>query len=142
MEQTSSEIRAKMVEKGYQLESNGTFTHRKNYVDRYGRIPRGWVVHHIDNNHLNNNPVNLIALPNSVHRIVHAIRRRNGHVLSRKTIIEMGLQYWDDVVNGRRIIQTKKQRGKLGKRRKRKLKKKKRPRIYTEVMRRCTPAES
>lgn len=36
-------------------------------------IPKGYVVHHKDCNHLNNNPENLVLLTKSVHRKLHTI---------------------------------------------------------------------
>ena len=34
-------------------------------------IPMGYVVHHKDANHMNNNPENLVVLPKTAHRLVH-----------------------------------------------------------------------
>ena len=35
------------------------------------KIPKGYVIHHKDANHLNNNPTNLVVLPKTVHRLIH-----------------------------------------------------------------------
>lgn len=34
-------------------------------------IPKGYVIHHKDANHMNNNPENLVILPKTAHRLVH-----------------------------------------------------------------------
>lgn len=49
------------------------FLHRKIYEDNYGPIPKGYHVHHIDNNPDNNSIENLQALPPKEHnRITQA----------------------------------------------------------------------
>lgn len=35
------------------------------------KLPKGYVIHHKDANHLNNNPTNLVVLPKSAHRLIH-----------------------------------------------------------------------
>ena len=35
------------------------------------KIPKGYVIHHKDANHMNNNPENLVVLPKTAHRLVH-----------------------------------------------------------------------
>ena len=35
------------------------------------KLPKGYVIHHKDANHLNNNPINLVVLPKTAHRLVH-----------------------------------------------------------------------
>ena len=35
------------------------------------KLPKGYVIHHKDANHMNNNPTNLVVLPKSTHRLVH-----------------------------------------------------------------------
>jgi hypothetical protein len=42
-----------------------------NYRKIAGNIPEGWVVHHIDCNRSNNNPQNLICIPELVHKVIH-----------------------------------------------------------------------
>lgn len=42
------------------------------YIKHFGTIPENYHVHHIDNNHDNNDPNNLIALPRSFHRNLHS----------------------------------------------------------------------
>jgi hypothetical protein len=35
------------------------------------KLPKGYVIHHKDANHMNNNPENLVVLPKTAHRLVH-----------------------------------------------------------------------
>jgi hypothetical protein len=35
------------------------------------KIPKGYVIHHKDANHMNNNPENLVVLPKTAHRLIH-----------------------------------------------------------------------
>ncbi len=46
-------------------------THRKVYIDKYGPIPDGWHVHHVDFNTLNNELDNLLAMPGYAHEALH-----------------------------------------------------------------------
>tara|TARA_R110000796_G_C14323321_1_gene408123 strand:- start:71 stop:565 length:495 start_codon:yes stop_codon:yes gene_type:complete len=41
--------------------------------DREENIPDGWHIHHLDNNHSNNNPDNLICVTREMHRDIHQI---------------------------------------------------------------------
>lgn len=45
--------------------------HRIIYEMYKGKIPKGYIIHHIDGNKLNNNPNNLIAIPREEHPQVH-----------------------------------------------------------------------
>ena len=36
-------------------------------------IPKGYVIHHKDANHFNNDPENIVVLPKSAHRLIHTI---------------------------------------------------------------------
>lgn len=45
--------------------------HRLIYKLCFGNIPKGWIIHHIDNNKINNKPENLLALPVYLHGIIH-----------------------------------------------------------------------
>ena len=40
-------------------------------VSSISKLPKGYVIHHKDANHLNNDPTNLIMLPKNVHRLIH-----------------------------------------------------------------------
>lgn len=35
------------------------------------KLPKGYVIHHKDANHMNNNPENLVVLPKTAHRLIH-----------------------------------------------------------------------
>ena len=53
-----------------------TRIHRKVYKAHYGEIPREdngrrYEIHHIDNNHRNNDPANLVAVPIQEHYDIH-----------------------------------------------------------------------
>jgi hypothetical protein len=45
--------------------------HRLIYERAYGPIPKGWDVHHIDGDHLNNDPRNLSLVPHGIHVKIH-----------------------------------------------------------------------
>lgn len=46
--------------------------HIQVYIENFGPIPIKHRVHHIDNNHDNNDPNNLIALPRAFHKSIHS----------------------------------------------------------------------
>lgn len=56
-------------------------TYREIYERANGKIPDGYVVHHIDGDSSNNDPENLVALTNSEHMKIHA----NAHSIVSKT---------------------------------------------------------
>ena len=45
---------------------------RRAYEKHYGPIPRNWELHHIDHNPQNNDFTNLIAIPQTIHTLIHA----------------------------------------------------------------------
>ena len=45
--------------------------YREIYVEHYGPIPKGYHVHHIDHNPLNNDPKNLVAVSPEEHAKLH-----------------------------------------------------------------------
>lgn len=51
--------------------------YREEYREYYGRIPFGYVIHHINGNHNDNAKHNLIALPVVVHNGVHKAGFKN-----------------------------------------------------------------
>ena len=59
----------------YLHSSKGGFLHRRVYEDAHGPIPTGYDVHHIDFNHENNDPSNLVALPRDEHHRLHMAQR-------------------------------------------------------------------
>lgn len=42
------------------------------YIEHFGAIPKNHHIHHIDNDHENNDPRNLIALPRGFHKNIHS----------------------------------------------------------------------
>jgi hypothetical protein len=48
-----------------------TTLQRKVYQDEFGKIPEGFMIHHVDGNPLNNNPNNLVAMSRSDHQRHH-----------------------------------------------------------------------
>lgn len=54
-----------------------SYLHRDIYEDKNGRIPDGWEVHHIDENSLNNDPENLVALSPTDHAKIHCRKPRD-----------------------------------------------------------------
>ena len=45
--------------------------YRKLYIEQIEKIPYDWDIHHIDFNHDNNSLDNLIAVPKTVHKVIH-----------------------------------------------------------------------
>lgn len=74
--------------------------HIRVYIENFGRIPDNYHVHHIDNNHDNNDPNNLVAIPKSYHKSLHSnygfylsIARAN--LITKELLLEL-LQYYRD----------------------------------------------
>ena len=59
----------------YLLEQRGRYEARKVF-QMYSKIPDEWVVHHIDENPLNNNKSNLLGLSRKDHNALHSHLRR------------------------------------------------------------------
>lgn len=59
--------------------------HRVVYEDYYGKIPRGYVVHHKDEDKSNNHPDNLECMSRSEHSKMHKV----GHVLSKESRMKL-----------------------------------------------------
>jgi hypothetical protein len=55
------------------VKKNGIPVHWWVYKWTYGDKPKGWHIHHIDANKVNNSPKNLIALPAKMHRTIHQL---------------------------------------------------------------------
>jgi hypothetical protein len=55
----------------------GRYAHRVIYEQHFGSIPKGWVVHHKDEDKGNNDPSNLEAMPRKEHQRLHATGRAN-----------------------------------------------------------------
>lgn len=62
------------------------------YCDREGltEIPKGFIIHHIDFNKLNNDPDNLIMLSISDHMKIHAIFRKGATTISEESSSQEG----------------------------------------------------
>lgn len=73
----------------YQVATTRKMWHREVYRKHWGKIPKGWVVHHIDCSPLNNDPENLIALPAGLHTDLHRRMRERNEILGRKEILEL-----------------------------------------------------
>lgn len=69
------------IKRRWELEN--ILQHRKIW-ENYFRvtIPEGFVIHHKDGNHENNEPHNLLALPRGEHTKLHSIIRREAEALS------------------------------------------------------------
>jgi hypothetical protein len=72
--------------------------HIQIYIANFGEIPYRYHVHHIDCNHNNNDPSNLIALPRVFHRNLHSnpgfyasIGKNN--LIDKKLLIEVYAYY-------------------------------------------------
>ena len=60
----------------YKTFNNYTALHREVYEKYHGRIPEGYVIHHLDGNKTNNTPENLIALTKNDHTRLHQKGKR------------------------------------------------------------------
>lgn len=69
--------------RGYWQTKEGLAWHRLVYRKHFGSIPKGWHVHHIDGVRENNDPENLIAIPEKLHSDIH---RKGKPLPSRKEI--------------------------------------------------------
>lgn len=54
--------------------------HRQIWIDNFGDIPKGYIVHHKDGNTLNNSTDNFELLSNSEHAILHMKERRKKRI--------------------------------------------------------------
>ena len=59
------------VRRGYLITDTGESWHRIVYEQHYGKPRKGWHVHHINRDSLDNRPENLIALPEYLHKRAH-----------------------------------------------------------------------
>lgn len=63
---------------GYYLDNDRNRLHRLVYEKHFGSIPKGFDVHHKDENTANNAPGNLVALPHGAHLRLHRAGKRVG----------------------------------------------------------------
>ena len=59
---------------GY-IQGGDTYYHRYIYEKNKRKINKGWQIHHIDSNKLNNELSNLVCVPNVVHNYLHFLLR-------------------------------------------------------------------
>lgn len=70
---------------GYWVTEDGKLEHRSVYAKHWGYVPQGWIVHHIDHVKTNNDPMNLIAMPEKLHGKLHTkLRRENNRKMTRE----------------------------------------------------------
>lgn len=82
----------KLIQRGqYLITNSGQSWHRIVCREHHGKIPKGWEVHHIDGNSLNNEPVNLIALPKSLHERLHKRAKEDKIALPSRVEIEQAI---------------------------------------------------
>jgi hypothetical protein len=75
---------------GYLVDtSSGRMIHREVFKKHYGRIPIGWLVHHVNHDKQDNRIENLIAVPEHFHNKLHQSKSR----LSRAETIERLQKY-------------------------------------------------
>ena len=75
--------------------------HREVYRKKHGPIPAGWVVHHVDGNHGNNDLQNLIAMPAPLHASMHFTCMNKGLPLpSREEVASLVSSYDEQWFNG------------------------------------------
>jgi hypothetical protein len=68
---------ARLPYKRIRIDGTQVYEHRHVYVMTHGQIPAGYVVHHIDHDHTNNDPANLAAVPRDEHANHHLNEERN-----------------------------------------------------------------
>jgi hypothetical protein len=89
-----STLRKKILQdNGYLLDKRGRLIHRLICIEAHGQFPSNWIVHHIDENKLNNSPENLIALPRRLHAKIHSTEKREKVLFTRKNLENMVKSY-------------------------------------------------
>jgi hypothetical protein len=91
MEQGNQSLREPLeLEKGYYRTSKTKkLWHREVYKKHYGKIPKGWVVYHVDGVTMNNAPENLIAVPALMSKELYEKRKKEDRVISRDDVLRM-----------------------------------------------------
>ena len=74
-------------------EDTNKWVHREIYEINVGKIPKGYHVHHIDKNKLNNDINNLIAIPEEFHNQLHELDKM-GVVLKSKKEVDIALAFY------------------------------------------------
>ncbi len=83
----------RLNKQGYWKDSNLGLLHRHAYKTAYGKIPKNWIVHHIDGDKQNNSISNLIAMPWHCHDQMHSIERAHKVNFSRSQLIAFIVNY-------------------------------------------------
>jgi|TARA_R100000501_G_C2581015_1_gene84291 hypothetical protein len=79
----------KESKKGYHYDSKG-FIHKQVILKKYGldEIPKGKVIHHLDNNKQNNSKDNLVLIPKRIHNKLNwclmIIKKWDNYYLKKK----------------------------------------------------------
>lgn len=77
-----NEVQSLPLKAGRQRKRSERNNYRAIYERAWGKVPLGYVIHHVDGNRLNNDPMNLIALMPYIHNKLH---RLYGGQMSRWT---------------------------------------------------------
>lgn len=89
-----------LTSNGYYYNTHNNAIHRMVFEFFYGKITRGWDIHHIDGNPKHNHPNNLIALPHFCHKELHVTMRKEKYYFDRmrttKFLKEWLFQYSKD----------------------------------------------
>lgn len=76
---------------GSRVEGNkGKRLHRLIYENEYGPIPKGYDIHHIDGNKLNNDLDNLVALSRKEHTSLHGEGSNNPRWVGGARVVKAG----------------------------------------------------
>lgn len=74
-------------------EDTNKWVHREIYEMKFGRIPKGYHVHHIDKNPTNNNLDNLVSVPEEFHIQLHELDKL-GVILRTKLEVSIALAFY------------------------------------------------
>lgn len=77
---------AKWRKQGYKATKDGQAEHREIYRQHFGRIPRGWVIHHVNSVRDDNRPENLVAMPTHLHDYLHKVQTAERKHFSKELI--------------------------------------------------------
>lgn len=80
-----------MIQRVRSLKGKHKSNYRRILRRAMGSYPRDWHVHHIDGNHYNNTPHNLIALPEQLHMDLHHSLKWRKNLLPNRAELEVML---------------------------------------------------
>lgn len=69
---------------GYFMTANKVYLHRYIYEKENGKIPKGFIIHHIDEDRQNNNIDNLECITRKRHNIIHMTGRKHSNETKKK----------------------------------------------------------